>query len=105
MNFKIDTGEQKQAPATPREYDGNITFRGFGERADRKARQIIAAIECCETAQEVEDTLIEQDLIIDALMLDYPDLYEGIRTAADDHTAVIANGKDYKEENVLGIVF
>jgi hypothetical protein len=92
MTFTIATAEQDQAPATPVRYDGKVTFRNFGERADRKARQIIASIETCELPSEVDDTLIENDEVIDALLLDYPDLYEGIRTAADDHKAILTAG-------------
>jgi hypothetical protein len=92
MTFTIATAKQEQAPAEPQRYDGKVTFRNFGERADRKARQIIAAIEVCELPSEVDDTLIEQDEVIDALLLDYPDLYEGIRTAADDHKAILKAG-------------
>lgn len=92
--FSIDTGTQEQPKATPRQYDGVVTFRGFAERADRKTRQIIAAVECCETVREVEDTLIEQDLILDALMLDYPYMFDSIKQAADDHKAILAHGSD-----------
>ena len=88
--MKIATVEQTKAQQTPRPYDGVVTFKNFGERADRKARQIISAIECCETAQEVDDTLTEHDAILDALFLDYPDLLEGINDAAADHKAILA---------------
>jgi len=81
-----------QLEARPRTYDGNVTFANFGQRAERKHRQIIKAIECCETAQEVDDTLTEQDLIIDALFLDYPDYAEAILEAAKDHKAILAAG-------------
>ena len=90
--FAIDTGTQEQAPAAPRAYDGKVTFRGFADRADRKSRQIIAAIEVCETTKEVEDTLIEQDLILDALLLDYPYMFESVKKAADDHKAILSAG-------------
>lgn len=92
MTFNIDTGTIEQAAAMPRQFDGKVTFRGFAERADRKTRQIIAAIECCETPQEVEDTLIEQDLILDALLLDYPYMFESVKQAADDHKAILEAG-------------
>lgn len=85
----IATADQTEAPRAPRQYDGIVNFRGFGERAERKARQIIAAIECCETAQEVDDTLTEHDAILDALFLDFLDLSEGIKEAADDHKAIL----------------
>jgi len=94
MTFSIATAEQDQPAATPIRYDGKVTFRNFGERADRKARQIIAAIETCETQQEVDDTLIENDEVLDALFLDFPDLHEGIKDAADGHKAILAHGHD-----------
>lgn len=96
--FSIDTGTQEQPKATPRQYDGVITFRGFADRADRKTRQIIAAIECCETVREVEDTLIEQDLILDALMLDYPYMFDSIKQSADDHKAILEAGASSFED-------
>jgi len=94
MTFNIATAEQPLEKATPRQYDGVITFKGFGERAERKHRQIIAAIECCETAQEVDDTLVEQDFVLDALLLDYPDYHEAVSQCADDHKAILAAGHD-----------
>lgn len=78
---------------SPRPYDGNVTFRGFGERAERKHRQIIAQIECCETTEEVNATLTEEDLILDALRLDYPEYYEAVSQAADDHKAILRAGQ------------
>ncbi len=90
MTFTIATVELEQAPAQPRQYDGVVSFRNFGERAERKHRQIIAAIECCETAQEVDDTLTEHDAVIDALFLDYPEYADAISAAATDHKAILA---------------
>jgi len=78
--------------AAPHPYDGNVTFRGFGERAERKHRQIIAQIECCETVEEVNATLIEEDLILDALRLDFPEYHEAVAQAADDHKAILRAG-------------
>jgi len=95
MNFSIETSEQTEAPATPRQYDGVITFKGFGERAERKHRQIIAAIGCCETRQEVNDTLTEHDAVLDALFLDWPDYAEAINEAADEHKAILDHGSDH----------
>lgn len=94
MTFTIATAKQTEAPAQPRAYDGVVTFRGFGDRAERKHRQIIAAIECCENAQEVDDTLTEHDAILDALFLDFPDYAEAIKDAAADHKAILAAGSD-----------
>jgi len=90
MTFQIATGERQEA--TPRLYDGVISFRDHGDRAERKHRQIIAAIELCETVQEVEDTLIEQDLVLDALLLDHPEYFAAIGEAADDHKAILRAG-------------
>lgn len=92
MTFAIATSEQNEAHAQPESYDGRVSFRGFAVRADRKARQIIAAIECCETPQEVDDTLVEEDLILDALLLDFPDLYDTIRETADGQKAILSAG-------------
>ena len=92
MTFQIDVGTIEEALARAKQYDGNVTFRGFATRADRKTRQIIAAIECCETPDEVEQTLIEEDLIVDALMMDYPYMFESIKQAADDHKAILEAG-------------
>ena len=94
MTFSIATVEQTEAPQTRRTYDGRVTFRNFAERADRKQRQIIAAIEICETAQEVNDTMTEHGEVLDALFLDYPDMLEAIETAAADHKAILAAGSD-----------
>ena len=90
--FKIATGDPE--PAAPKQYDGKITFRNHGTRAERKHRQIIAAIEVCETQQEVDDLLIEEDMVLDAMLLDYPDYYEAVKEAADDHKAILAHGHD-----------
>jgi hypothetical protein len=76
----------------PRPYDGKVSFRGFGERAERKHRQIIAQIECCETPEEVDATLVEEDLILDALFLDFPEYHEAVEQAADDHKAILRAG-------------
>lgn len=103
----IATANQTEAPAR-RQYDGVVNFRNFGERADRKHRQIISAIEICETAQEVNDTMVEHGEVLDALFLDYPDLSEAIHTAATDHKAILAAGSDPKPDetsNVLGKSF
>lgn len=105
----IATATHEEAPARPRQYDGEVSFRGFGDRAERKHRQIIAAIECCETAQEVDDTLTEHGLILDALFLDYPEYADAINAAADDHKAILAAGSaptpNKNSDNVLGKAF
>lgn len=90
MTFAIATGEPE--PNKPKLYDGVLSYRDHGTRAERKHRQIIAAIEVCESIQEVEDILIEEDLVIDALLIDFPDYFEAIREAADDHKAILAHG-------------
>jgi len=89
MTFKIATAEEPQA--TPREYDGVVTFRGFADRADRKMRQIVAQIEACENAADVDATIIEHDFVIDAMMLDYPYMAETVQTAATDHKAILGS--------------
>lgn len=90
MTFAIATNTETPA-VTPREYDGNISFASHPDRAERKHRQIIAQIEACETPQEVKDTMIEHDLVLDALMVDFPDYYTLVSEAADDAQAILAN--------------
>lgn len=89
--MQINTNAQAETPA-PRPYDGNVTFRGFGERAERKHRQIIAQIECCETVEEVKATMIEETLVLDALFLDFPEYHEAVAQAANDHEVILRAG-------------
>lgn len=92
MTFQIATGERQEA--TPRLYDGVVSYRDHGTRAERKHRQIIAAIGVCETVQEVEDILIEEDLALDAMLLDFPDYLEAVKEAADDHKAILRHASE-----------
>jgi hypothetical protein len=98
MTLQIDTGQP--TPAAPKQYDGRVTFRDQGTRAERKHRQIIAAIEVCESSQEVDDILTEEDLILDAMLLDYPDYLEAIKEAADGQKAILAHGHDHAPDAV-----
>ena len=94
MTFTIATAAQDEAPATPCSFDGVVSYRNDAVKAERKHRQIISAIECCETAAEVEDTLIENDILLDALLLDWPDYFAAIGGAADSHKAILAHGHE-----------
>ena len=76
---------------TAKEYDGKVTFKGNGNRAERKHRQIIAEIECCETRAEVDETLIREADVIEAIAKHYPEYEQAIAQAADDHKAILAS--------------
>lgn len=97
--MKIATGQ----PTTPYgsmggPIDGTIRYRGRLTHAERKHRQIIAAIECCETPDEVEDTLRDHDMEIDAMLLECPDYAEAIKEAADDHKAILMHGTSHADD-------
>lgn len=88
--MKIATGTPDKPK--PRLYDGVVNYRDHATRAERKHRQIIAAIQVCETIQEVEDILIEEDIVLDAMLLDHPDYYEAVKDARDEHIANLRHG-------------
>lgn len=91
--FAINTNAE--APkATPRAYDGKIDFSGHPDHAIRKAKQIIAQIEACESSQEVTDTLTEHELVIDALFLSSPELSDQISEASEGQHAILSHGND-----------
>lgn len=76
-------------PASPREYDGRVTFRGHSERAERKHRQIIARIEECETTDEVDDILFEETPVLVAMEDAFPHYAGAVTEAAQDHKAIL----------------
>lgn len=93
--------------------DGYIDYSKRPEHAERKHRQIIAAIEACEDAQEVFAVLAANDEILDNFFLNYPDFAEAIDEAATDHKANLQHGATSSDEaknikktgNILGIIF
>lgn len=63
-------------------------------RADRTKRQIIEAIESFERISDLEEYLIAEDMMIDALFLFENQMAADVETAYRDHKAILAHGSD-----------
>lgn len=84
--MKFDLG----IPETPKvgwEVDPGLTinFTGRGEHAERKHRQIICAVQACDTVQELHLVYADAAVVIDALHFSFPEFAEAICTAVEDH--------------------
>ena len=69
--------------------DGVISYRNRGEHAERKHRQIIEEIECCEARADVLEMLNSYEREIIALDKDYPEFAQLVRERANDWFAML----------------
>lgn len=114
--MKIATSDNSQPPiAKAATIDATMTVR-FTDwtRADRTKRQIIAAIEACETISELEKYMIAEDLMLEALFLFDNEMCGDVEDAYRDHKSILSHGTDTgapvaitptAQSNVLGKTF
>lgn len=72
--------------------NGKITFTD-ATVADRFRRQIIEAIEACDTAEELDDYHAREALVIDALWMTFPRYAESVDEAAKEWRATLGGAQ------------
>lgn len=115
MTFAIDTGQQTFAPipkSTGIE-DGQAIDLSNGLRAERLHRQIIEAIETCETTEMLDEYMSGEAVLLDTFYLNRPEFWALIDDAHEMQRAVLAradqlaaaNADPAESGNCLGIKF
>jgi len=97
MSFTVDTGQK--FPDTKRISgftfrDARIDFTNRAQHAERFHRQIIENIEAQEDVDELDRYVADEDQIIDALFLAYPEYAAAIQTAHEEHRAILKAGAE-----------
>lgn len=114
MTFAIDTGSAPEAPvAKSATIDGSIDLAAQPEWAERAHRQIIEALQCCETLEQIEEYWKAETLLLDAFYMAYPEYWDRIKEAYDDCRILVdpkaklphGNADPAEPGNSLGIAF
>lgn len=111
MTFKIDTGTQSEAPfiqSSSIDETQSLDLSNI-DRAERLHRKIIAAIESCETAQELDQYWRSETIVLDAFYLSQSVLFDNIKQAYEDSriylTSALGDPRPAEPGNSLGITF
>lgn len=91
MVLKIDTGFDRPSPKSAIvEPTMGIDFSD-GSRAERTSRQIIEAIECFEDAEDLDKYVLEENLIIDSIYINFPEYAAAITDAHENHRIMLTS--------------
>ncbi|MGB0410184.1 MAG: hypothetical protein ACPGFA_01240 [Pikeienuella sp.] len=115
MTFAIDAGDVSVAPVPKSSGidEGQSIDLRDGLRAERMHRQIIQAIESCETAEMLAEYMAGESVLLDAFYLNRPEFWALIDDAQEMQRAILtrANPSAKAETdpaapgNCLGITF
>lgn len=91
MTFTIDTGDTSIAPI-PKSAEVDTTQQidpTNGLWMERAHRQIIEAIECCETASDLADYMEGESLLLDSLYMNWPEYWARIDEAHEMQRSIL----------------
>lgn len=91
MSWIDDDYEAPRAKGALVDDTQRVDFRTFA-RADRCKRQIIEAIEACDTAEDLSDYVMAETPVIDGIAAYSADMHADIIAAAEEHRAHLLNG-------------
>ena len=94
MNFEIDTGDvtESNVPAPKSSMiEGSIDLLSQPEWAERAHRQIIGAVQLCETTEELQEYWDGETLLLDAFYMALPEYWERIKEAHDEQRIFITS--------------
>lgn len=91
MSFEIDLGTQDNRPIPKAaSIDGHgVSYAHRGDYAERHHRQIIEAIQTCESRADLDEYVEAEAPILDAMDRTHPHFADAIREAADDCRACL----------------
>lgn len=93
MTFAIDTGTIAPTPKSAEVDEGQCIDLSNGLRAERLHRQIIEAIESCETADDLAAYMEGESLLLDALYMNRPEFWARIDDAHEMQRAILTCAK------------
>ena len=114
MTFAIDTGSAPEAPeAKSAILDGGIDLAAQPAWAERAHRQVIEALQGCESVEQINEYWKAETLLIDAFYMAYPEYWERIKEAYDEQRIFVdpktklpsGNADPAEPGNSLGITF